>query len=326
MPTLRKDPVAQASPITTRTQVMLEIASRMATVQEDRQFGQAKVYLRKQGTKGWPVCLFASNTTEGIDAVVGREADVAIVNPTTPLALAVRGKGPYKTPQPVRAIAVIPSQDQYVFAVASGTGLETFEDIAKKRYPLRVSLRGEPDHCLHLMLHDVVAAAGFSLEDLRRWGGEARREGSLPFPRGPKFQALAKGEIDAIFDEASDVWIAEALEAGMTILPLGEATVRKLEAIGYRRGVLSKDVFPRLPADVLTIDFSGWPIFVHSDAPDDLVAQICAALDARKDRIPWQGQGPLPIERMCRDAPDTPIDVPLHRAAERFWRERGYLP
>ena len=116
MPTLRKDPVAQASPITTRTQVMLEIASRMATVQEDRQFGQAKIYLRKQGTTGWPVCLFASNTAEGIDAVVKREADVAIVNPTTPLALAVRGKGPYATPQPVRAIAVIPSQDQYVFA------------------------------------------------------------------------------------------------------------------------------------------------------------------------------------------------------------------
>jgi TRAP-type uncharacterized transport system substrate-binding protein len=147
----------------------------------------------------------------------------------------------------------------------------------------------------------------------------------LPFPGGVRFQSVERGDANAIFDEASDAWVDAALQAGMTILPLSEALVRKLEAIGYRRGVLSKDVFPRLPADVLTIDFSGWPIFVHRDAPDDLVAQICAALDARKDRIPWQGQGPLPIERMCRDAPDTPLDVPLHRAAEQYWRQRGYL-
>jgi len=325
MPTLRKDPVAQASPITTRTQVMLEIASRMATVQEDRQFGQAKIYLRKQGTKGWPVCLFASNTTEGIDAVVKREADVAIVNPTTPLALAVRGKGPYTAPQPIRAIAVIPSQDQYVFAVAASTGLKKFEEIGERRFPLRVSLRGEADHCLHLMLDDVVAAAGFSLDDLKKWGGEARREGSLPFPNGPKFQALAKGEIDAIFDEASDVWMAEALEAGMTILPLAEETVRKLEAIGYRRAFIEKAVVPGLKRDVLTVDFSGWPILVHEDADDKLVAQVCAALVERADRIPWQGEGPLPIARMCIDAPDTPQVAPLHPAAERYWRECGYL-
>jgi TRAP-type uncharacterized transport system substrate-binding protein len=294
-------------------------------VQEDRQFGQAKIYLRKQGTQGWPVCLFASNTAEGIDAVVKREADVAIVNPTTPLALAVRGKEPYANPQPVRAVAVIPSQDQYVFAVAGQSGLTRFEEIVERKVPLRVALRGEPDHCLHMMLDGVCAAAGFTLDDLKSWGGEARKWGSLPFPNGPKFQALAKGEIDAIFDEASDVWIAEALEAGMRILPLAEATVKTLEAIGYRRALIEKAVAPRLPADVLTVDFSGWPIFVREDADDKLVTQVCAALVERADRIPWQGEGPLPIERMCVDAPDTPQVAPLHPAAERYWKECGFL-
>jgi TRAP-type uncharacterized transport system substrate-binding protein len=28
---------------------------------------------------------------------------------------------------------------------------------------------------------------------------------------------------------------------------------------------------------------------------------------------------------MCVEAPDTPQLVPLHPAAERLWRERGYL-
>jgi len=48
-------------------------------------------------------------------------------------------------------------------------------------------------------------------------------------------------------------------------------------------------------------------------------------LEARKDRILWQGQGPLPLEHMCRDTPEGPLDLPLHPAAERFWRAQGYL-
>jgi TRAP-type uncharacterized transport system substrate-binding protein len=55
------------------------------------------------------------------------------------------------------------------------------------------------------------------------------------------------------------------------------------------------------------------------------VTQICAGLDARKARIAWEEPGDLPVERMAREALDTPQCVPLHPAAERFWRSRGYL-
>lgn len=321
----RTNPVEMPSPIATRSKLVLEIASAMAGTGPTRQFGQAKVLLRTQGERDWPVCLFASSTIEGIEAVVQREADLAIVNPSTPLTLADRGNGLYHSPQPVRTIAVIPSRDQFLFAVKSETGLKLFEEIGQKRMPLRLSLRAQPDHSIHLMLDDIAAAAGFALNDIVAWGGEVRREGTLPFPNGPKFQALVRGEIDALFDEACDVWLDRAIECGMTILSLTEATVRKLEAMGYRRSVLKKESAAKLPGDILTIDFSGWPIFVHAEASEKFVAEVCAALDERKDRIPWQGEGPLPIERMCREAPDTPQDVPLHPAAERFWRARGYL-
>ena len=71
----------------------------------------------------------------------------------------------------------------------------------------------------------AIPAETFSLDDVRRWGGELRREGLLPWKESEKFQALVAGKIDAIFDEASDVWLNEAVEAGMTILPLSEQTV-----------------------------------------------------------------------------------------------------
>jgi hypothetical protein len=312
------------NPNVTRSRVVLEIASAMLGA-EDTSLLQAKVTLTPQGGQGRPLVLSSPSQYGSLQAVLSREADLAIVNPTGALSVAVRGGSQWGTPQPLRAIAVIPSADQYVFAVRPETGLERFEQIAERRAPLKVSLRGQPDHCLHPILDDIVAAAGFSLDDLRRWGGDPRLEGRLPYPDSDKFKALVAGTRDAIFDEAADSWVGEALDAGMRILPLAEATVKTLEAMGYRRNYIRKSAYPKLPADVLTIDFSGWPIFVHADADDALVEHFCAGLLARKDNIPWEGAGPLPVERLCRDALDTPQDVPLHPAADRFWRACGFL-
>jgi len=313
-----------ANPIVTRSRVVLEIAAELVA-DDEQPYTQAKVLLRKQGTQEWPLCLFGSSTYEGVDAVVRGEAALAMINPAASLTLAYRGTGPYATPQPVRAIAVIPSADQYVFAVKRETGLTTFEEIGTRRAPLRIATRGQRDHCLHVMLEHIAEAAGFSLDAFRGWGGETRPNGPLPMPGDAKFAALARGEIDAIFDEAVQEWLQAAVEAGMTILPLAERTVRVLEAQGYRRAIIPRALYSMLPADVLTIDFSGWAIFTHADAPDTLVTQMCAALQARKHLIPWQGEGPLPLDRMVRNEPDTPLDVPLHPAAERFWRACGYL-
>jgi TRAP-type uncharacterized transport system substrate-binding protein len=313
-----------ANPVTTRSMVMLEIAAGLVTG-PDVGLRQAKVLLREQGKKDWVLSLYGSGTMESIDAVMNHEADVAIANPCAALMLAHRGHAPFSKPLPVRTIAIIPSLDQMVFAVKSDTGIKTFEEIAQKKAPLRVGLRGDPRHGLNTIMDHIVEAAGFTFDDLKSWGGEPRRFGPLPWPGGEKLKAVASGEINAIFDEASDIWVDEAMDLGMTILSLSEATARKLEALGYRRGIIRKELFPRLERDVISIDFSGWPIFVHAELPDERVTQICAALDERKQHIPWQGDGPLPLEKMCRDSPETPMDVPLHPAAEKFWRSRGYL-
>ena len=322
-------PTIVTNPNVTRSRLVLEIASEMigcSDPQTQPNYFQAKAVLRATKPGGKEVTLFGSSTAEGIEAVARREADLGIINPACVLAVALRGQGQFKSPRALRAIGVIPSWDQYVFAVRPETGLENFEDIARKRPKLRVSMRGTADHTLHAMFDDAAAAAGFSREDLRAWGGGIRLEGSLPYPGTAKFAALLRGEVDAIFDEASTYWVNEALDAGIKVLPLAEPTVRKLEAMGYHRAIIPKRDFPKLRRDVLTLDFSGWTIFVHEEAQDALVAQICAALDARKACIPWEEVGPLPVERMCRDARDTPQLVPLHSAAERFWRERGYFP
>src|SRR5258708_37363308 len=137
------------TPMTTRSRVVLEIASELVA-DRGQPYNQAKVLLRTQGNTDWPLCLFGSSTREGIDAVVKGDAALAIVNPASVLALAVKGAGIFKSPQPLRVITVIPSYDNYVFAVRGDLGLATLEDIAVKRPALRLSLPGHPDHSLPL--------------------------------------------------------------------------------------------------------------------------------------------------------------------------------
>lgn len=117
------------------------------------------------------------------------------------------------------------------------------------------------------------------------------------------------------------------LEVGMHMVSFDEPMLEKLEAIGFRRARVSNEQYPELPrdVDVMTLDFSGWAVFTSAAVADDLVQMICTALEARRDRIPWEGEGPLPLDRMCIDAVEAPLPAPLHPAAEQFWRSRGYL-
>ena len=155
-------------------------------------------------------------------------------------------------------------------------------------------------------------------------GGQIRYNPGLP--NSPtRLGAVHCGEVDMIIDEAVRSWVDIALESEMRILPLDEPLLEHLEALGFRRAVISKARYTKLKEDVPTLDFSGFPVYTHVNVPDTIVTSICSALDARREKILWQEEGPLPLDRMCRDTPEGPLNIPLHPAAERFRRERGYL-
>jgi TRAP-type uncharacterized transport system substrate-binding protein len=308
---------------TIRSRLVLEVASEMIE-HEEWPNRQARVSLRPQGGDRWTVNMIASDGPAALDMVARGEMQLAISNPAMYLALAVRGTGPYKAPIPLRAITIIPSPDQLAFAVTEKTGLQSLHEIRERHMPLRVSIRGQRDHALHPITDEVLKAVGFTLDDIVFWGGQVRYDDGLP-SKDNRFGAMQRGEVDMIIDEAVRGWANAALNAGMRILPLDEEVLTKMEAIGLRRGVMPEARYPKLGRDLPTLDFSGFAVYTHADVPDQVITSICAALEARKERIGWQEPGPLPVERGCRDTADGPLVIPLHPAAEKFWRARGYL-
>jgi hypothetical protein len=246
-----------------------------------------------------------------------------MLNPSSLLTMAYRGVGAFSEPRPVRAIAVIPSSDNLAFGVADRTGLRSFDEIRERRYPLKVSVRASHDPAVRLLVNLVLGSYGFSLDDIDRWGGRVSYDQEIG--GGPsRIGAFERGEIDAIFDEAIRGWAGRGAAAGMRFLPIDEPHLRTLEAAGFRRGVIARATHPPVAEDVPTVDFSGWPIYTSIQAPELAIRAFCYALAARKDRLLMDGK-PLPLERMVRDSPDGPLEVPLHPAAERCWRELGYI-
>lgn len=305
---------------------MLETVSELVAANEWRD-KQVMIFMRPQGDSKWRTRFYASDGPDSVDMVVSGEADIAICNPGGVLGMALKGRGPYKTPLPLRAIMVMPQFDQLGFAVHPKTGLKTLGDLKRLRYPLRVSLRGQPDHSVHLICNQVLSAFGMSLADIVGWGGKVVYTEGMP--NGPdRLGAVARGELDAVWDEALPRFAADAIKLGMRFLPVDEPELRSLEEDGLKRAAITDQEYPGLGPDVWTIDFSGWPVFCLESAPQDMIYKFCAAMDNRKDRIPWEeAHGrPLPLDKLCKDSKEGPLYLPLHPGAERYWREVGYLP
>ncbi len=310
-----------------RVKGLLEIASALYETQLP-DLGRRLTLSLAGGAKGKGTerISFSTGSLRLLDQVARKKVEVGWINPTAGLAMAVRGKGPFKEPLPLKALAMFPSWDRLVFAVAKETGLTSFDEIREKRYPLRVSVsapRPRRDNTTMFALLEVLRAYGLSLEQIQRWGGSIQKVRSPSHP--DRATGIQNGSINAVFDEGIKSWGKVALDAGMKFLPIGEHVLAHMEDLGFRRGMITKEHFPAIVDDSVAVDFSGWPICCHAEMAEEVAYSLCEAIDLRRDMITVDKEGPLESSELCSDTEAGPLYVPLHPGAERYYREKGYL-
>lgn len=272
--------------------------------------------------------FFATGSFREIMAVAGGKLSLAWVNPSAMLTMAYRGKGPFPKRLPLRTIGVFPSYDVMGFAVHESTHITSLAQIKKERFPLRLSTGQPPRRALEgsatmFTVSAVLRAAGFSLADIRKWGGKVQ---AVPRPSDPmRRTGIQDGSVNAVFDEGIKSWGQTAVNNGFRYLPIDKTMFKRLAPMGYRRAIMSNSLFHGMAEDVPTVDFSGWPMIVRTDMPNDVAYALCEAIEKRKDAIPTDNFKPLDIAQLCANNGETPHDVPLHPGARRFYRDRGYL-
>ena len=270
-----------------------------------------------------PALRMAPGSPALAHAVARGDLDLAFVNPSAMLTQAYRGTGLYSEPLPVRVVASYPSWDRFVAAVQPRLGVASLAEVAERRMPVRVSVREDATHSTRVLLDQLLPLYGFTLADFEAWGGSLQLNG--PPGDSRRLHGIRDGSIDIVFDEGIPTWLDTALEYGMKPLQLEDEVLAKMEAIGWRTVVLPKDRYPLLDADVRTIDYSGWPLYTRASLPDEMAYKVCAAIAERAEFIRWEERSFTGIEQIGTETDATPLDVPLHPGAERWYRDHGII-
>ncbi len=245
---------------------------------------------------------------------------MAFVNPSAMLTQAYRGVGFFKQPLPLRIVAIYPSWDRFVFTVHPRCGIRSLADMKAKRYPLRVSVREDPTHSTLVLIEQAFALHGFTLKDVESWGGK------LVLCGGPcdvrRLEPCARARSTWSSTKASRRGCRVA-GGGHGAASLDEAEFDAPGQLGWRSDA-AEVALPGLGRRKSTrIDFSGWPIYCSASLTDRPSTTSAARSPRAMPRFRGSGDYNGIAQHMVRDTDETPIDVPLHPGAERWFREHA---
>jgi hypothetical protein len=198
--------------------------------------------------------------------------------------------------------------------------MRSLQEVKERKYPLRVSIREDPTHSTRVLIDQLLPMYGFTLDELLSWGGTLQLNGP-PMDRR-RLAAIREGAVDIVLDEGINGWAEVALQNGMQLITLEDEIFTQMQAIGWRRAVLPQSYSQYLESDHECIDYSGWPLYTRASLADDDAYRVCASLNARSQYMPWEN----PVDSAAHlglDAEPTPLDVPLHPGAARWYHEQG---
>lgn len=299
---------------------------------------EALVGYRSALLPGVRVGVFTSTDLQGalwnpVDVAAG-ELTLAITTPPAAARMAVEGKGPYRTAYPsLRAIAVYPHLDFVIFMITARSGITSFEELVKKRYPLKLVTgrmnQGQVD-ILTFTVEEVLRQYGASYEAIETWGGHV-------FFGGPTHlggSLVLQGQAEAIFQEHrhASVWHEIADSQPMRCLPADDWVIEHMRrTYGFGAAEIPERAYRGVEHPVRTVDFSGWLVFCREDMPEEWAYAAARACDVTQEQVARALRDPALVNWHPAGAASAShymfshTAIPLHPGAEAYARERGYL-
>jgi len=276
---------------------------------------------------------FGMGSLENPKMVGKGEVDAGITNPPVTAKMAMEGKGPFsQSVGKLRAIARFPEPDYIFWLVSEELGIRSLEEIPERKPPLilvtgRIGPTG-PD-TLTWTVEEIMKQYGFTYTDVESWGGKVL----FPGDSTVGVPIVRKSEANAIFQEGVHhvMWEELANARPLRSLPLSREVVDYMaKTYGFGEAVIPKGRLKGIEQDQLTVDFGGWLLFCREDLPEEL-AYLLAKVSMEQREPIGAVYKDLPPHIRCLEYPITSQHLctkcvlPLHKGAEKFYREFGCL-
>ncbi|MFK7966492.1 MAG: TAXI family TRAP transporter solute-binding subunit [Burkholderiaceae bacterium] len=250
-----------------------------------------------------------------------KKCDLALVHDAEAIA-AVNGKAPFKEAQNhLRTLAVMytwaPMQLIVNKEFASKHGIETLEDIATKKVPVRILLNKRGNVASQVGA-DMLSAAGASTDDIKKWGGQvtfaaSKEQGELMRDR------RADAILNSLFvGHGSIRQLAKAID--VTLLPVGETTASKVIS-GWKIApfTVPATAYDWAPKDTSTVTLAA-QLFVNEDADQKMVTDVTQALIDHADKVSGVHKAMKKLDAKLMAAGTA---VPYHEASATVYKSAG---
>lgn len=275
--------------------------------------------------------LTARRFRDGVLVLANRGAEISLVNSHGLASMALRGKGLFDRPIPLRGIANLPQHGWATFAVDAKLGIRSFADLKAKKTPLKIATGYlDGDNAVGFLLLELFKRHGIDPEEFKSWGGRFL-EGIPSFTQ----EQIRSGGADAIFNEAFDGEDAKetARKRPLTFLGADPGVAKQMQdEYGWPFVTAPANHYPGQDTPFLAPDFSDWLICVREDMDDETAYRLAQiAVEKREELDVTRNYGTVnfggvdPNNRRINLQTVSKTSIPLHPGARRYYQEKGLL-
>jgi hypothetical protein len=267
---------------------------------------------------GSSITVIPGEGVSNVTRVAQNQAEIGLTHSAI-AASALTGVDPFKQKfDNIATIAALyPSVLQFV--VAKKTGVTSFDQFFTKKLKLKISV-DSPGSTGELAFKRTIAEYGITYDMIKGWGGDV-----LFKNMGDSSDMVSDGRLDGFstmtLSPASPFQEA-ALNKELVMLPIPPAIVDKLvQKHGYGKGSVAANAYKFNPTEITTIA-SYTVIIVPKNAPDALAYNIALSMKENFDYLKsvHVAMKDLKIEQLAQN-----LGAPLHKGAEKYYREIGAL-
>ncbi len=252
--------------------------------------------------------------------VTGQKAEIGVCT-SVHMRSAIQGIHDYKGVKhsDLTSIATIKRPAWIGLAIRHDIGISGLRQVKKRKYPLRI-LASRPDK--GLLLDIILTHYGLNLQEIESWGGRFIKWSGIGGYVREGAVDMMLGNIYLGYTAHSRCWYEATTLFDMRFLSLDETLIAELiKKYGYKSGTIPHGLFRGVDRDVPTVVDDYLFIYCLKSQPAKLVRLVAEGLD-KNSKLFKHTRSAFYYER--DEVWKNPM-IPLHPAAEEYYRSKGYM-